>query len=253
MRSDSSGPHAGQRLVQQQHLRIAGQRHGDLELPLLAVRQRAGDARRRRACRPTRCSALPAPRRSTRFRAMRFTQQVDRARVLRPATARRTFSSTVKEAKDVGSLVAAADAGARQCARRARRRPRGPSSSMRPADGRVSPDSMLTRVVLPAPLGPITACSSPDAARWRRRGRRPARRMRVRPCVASRARGWGAPQSCGTAFGDDPCIAPCVRSERRPGQPMLLKPFGNAISRRTRLTSPSTSSWRSRMIWEQLA
>ena len=34
-------PHAGQRLVEQQHLGRAGKRHGDFELPLLAMRQRA--------------------------------------------------------------------------------------------------------------------------------------------------------------------------------------------------------------------
>ena len=38
-----------------------------------------------------------------------------------------------------------------------------PISSMRPAVGLISPESMLTSVVLPAPLGPMTACSSP----WR--------------------------------------------------------------------------------------
>jgi hypothetical protein len=36
------GAHAGQRLVQQQHLRRGGQAHGDLQLPLLAVAQQAG-------------------------------------------------------------------------------------------------------------------------------------------------------------------------------------------------------------------
>ena len=40
--------HAGQRLVEQQDLGVAGERHGDLELALLAVRQRAGNARLRR-------------------------------------------------------------------------------------------------------------------------------------------------------------------------------------------------------------
>ena len=36
--------HAGQRLVEQQHLRLGGQAHGDLQLPLAAVAERAGGA-----------------------------------------------------------------------------------------------------------------------------------------------------------------------------------------------------------------
>ena len=36
------GAHAGQRLVQQQHLRLGGQAHGDFELALLPVREQAG-------------------------------------------------------------------------------------------------------------------------------------------------------------------------------------------------------------------
>ena len=61
--------HAGQRLVEQQNLRIARQRHGDLELALLAVRQRAGNAR----CRAGQADATAVPARlsrSDRFRAM---------------------------------------------------------------------------------------------------------------------------------------------------------------------------------------
>ena len=38
-----------------------------------------------------------------------------------------------------------------------------PSKTMRPSSGRISPLSWLISVVLPAPLGPITACSSPRA------------------------------------------------------------------------------------------
>ena len=37
------GPHAGERLVEQHDLRIACDRHGDLELALLAVAERAGE------------------------------------------------------------------------------------------------------------------------------------------------------------------------------------------------------------------
>src|SRR5690606_39755186 len=36
-------PHAGERLVQQQHLRRGGEHHGDLELALLAVAELGGD------------------------------------------------------------------------------------------------------------------------------------------------------------------------------------------------------------------
>src|SRR5688500_12620153 len=39
-----------------------------------------------------------------------------------------------------------------------------PANSMRPSLGGTSPDSMLTSVDLPAPLVPITACTSPGSS-----------------------------------------------------------------------------------------
>src|SRR5262249_18197111 len=77
-------------------------------------------------------------------------------------TASRTFSSTVKEAKRLTrwNERPMPRAVMRQVGSPATSRP---MSAIRPAVGLISPDSMLTRVVLPAPFGPITACSSP----WR--------------------------------------------------------------------------------------
>ena len=44
MRAASSAPMPGERLVEQQHLRLRREHHRDLELALLAVRQRRRDA-----------------------------------------------------------------------------------------------------------------------------------------------------------------------------------------------------------------
>ena len=90
-------PHARQRLVEQQNLGIAGERHGDLELALLAVRERAGDAlRERREADALEGAAAPSRRgadRSCRAEAM------GARRELTACTASRTFSSTVRAAK----------------------------------------------------------------------------------------------------------------------------------------------------------
>src|SRR4029079_15759121 len=50
-----------------------------------------------------------------------------------------------------------------RCARRstAKRVTSSPANTMRPASGASSPEIWLISVVLPAPFGPITACSSP--------------------------------------------------------------------------------------------
>ena len=55
------GAHAGERLVEQQHLRRGREAHRDFELPLLAVRKRARDAvrlsARGPACSIARCAS----------------------------------------------------------------------------------------------------------------------------------------------------------------------------------------------------
>ena len=58
-------------------------------------------------------------------------------------------------------LVGAAEARATRGDRPARVAISRPSKRMLPASGAISPASWLTSVVLPAPLGPMTACTSP--------------------------------------------------------------------------------------------
>ena len=106
--------HAGQRLVKQQHLRIGGQRHGDLQLPLLAV---AGGTRDEVAAR---CQAGQFQRFFSALVHGRIT-----ARALQPAQwvegllrgARLRGQAHVfphgEGQEDVGLLVAAAETAAR--------------------------------------------------------------------------------------------------------------------------------------------
>src|SRR5687767_14864213 len=61
-----------------------------------------------------------------------------------------------------------------------------PSKTMRPASGRRKPESWAIKVVLPAPLGPISACISPGTisrSRWSV-ATRPPKRL-VRPATLS--------------------------------------------------------------------
>jgi hypothetical protein len=71
------GAHAGQRLVEQQHLGLGGQAHGDLELAPLAVRQRAGGGR----------AGRPARRAIARIAACRLSRAARGRRPTRPRAA----------------------------------------------------------------------------------------------------------------------------------------------------------------------
>ena len=175
MRSDSSGPMPASGSSSSSTLRLARQRHGDLELALLAVRQRAGDASGHRR-RPTRATSGIA--RSIRSRSLaRPRAAVPSAGVPPPALPRRTFSSTRQGrarcwcAGTMRPMPSLRHAPGRLAGHVAR-----PPASMRPGVGAISPDSRLTSVDLPAPFGPMTACSSPGAARSTRRARPSGRR-----------------------------------------------------------------------------
>ena len=93
------GAHAGQRLVEQQHARPGRQAHRDLELALVAVAQRAGDAlghaveagRGQRLARRRRCS-------SAQWLA---DCQMAHGRGVAACAASRQFSSTVNSGKMV--------------------------------------------------------------------------------------------------------------------------------------------------------
>ena len=82
-----------ERLVEQQHLGLAGERHGDLELALLAMRERAGEP----ACRAAQTDSLQAWRVPCRPEAPSLRLPAGRGAAaprLTACTARRTFSST---------------------------------------------------------------------------------------------------------------------------------------------------------------
>src|SRR5581483_4994322 len=65
-----------------------------------------------------------------------------------------------------------------------------PPRTMRPAEGRISPESWATSVVFPAPFGPITACVSPAASSRSMASLAvtPPKRF-VSPCTSSSGRG----------------------------------------------------------------
>ena len=96
MRAASSGAHAGERLVEQQHLGLRRQHHGDFELALLAVRQRRRDAWPRPAS-----PAAPSAR-SAASRDGRYGERIGKprsARGARDCAASRQFSNAVKAGK----------------------------------------------------------------------------------------------------------------------------------------------------------
>src|SRR5262244_3299747 len=75
---------------------------------------------------------------------------------------------------------------------------------MRPAFGRRSPDSVLSIVVLPAPLAPTTATISPAGI-----SRLMPHRAWILPYATSRASTWSTPNSPFPfpSRGDGPCSA----------------------------------------------
>src|SRR4051812_6138412 len=80
----------------------------------------------------------------------------------RACTASATFSSTEKRGR---IEVIWNERASPRCARRstAKRVTSSPANTMRPASGASKPEIWLISVVLPAPFGPITACSSPGS------------------------------------------------------------------------------------------
>ena len=94
MRADSSGPMPGHRLVEQQHARPRGERHGDLELAVLAVAEIATTGTSARAPRPTRPSAARAGSRSSG--SPRASRQKRNECPACACTASATLSSAVK-------------------------------------------------------------------------------------------------------------------------------------------------------------
>jgi hypothetical protein len=88
--------HAGQRLVEEQHLGVGGQHHGDLELALLAVAEHAGQAPGAPA-RPA--SAMQARALSMDHCCFIAWLKIRQGCWRRDCAARRTFSSTVNLGK----------------------------------------------------------------------------------------------------------------------------------------------------------
>ena len=154
------GAHAGERLVEQQHLGLGREHHRDLELALLAV-----------ATAPPRMSlAARSPARPARARARaRRDDRPVAARVGEDAPgvrrARLRGEAAVLERgerrEDVGLLDSCGRC--RGATRRSALQPRDVAAPVADAArrGGESPDSRLISVDLPAPLGPITAWRSP--------------------------------------------------------------------------------------------
>ena len=239
MRSRFLRPHAGQRLVEQQHLGLAGQRHGDLELALLAVRRACRRCAPRRPARPTRASARRAPSRSGPARAA-----APRSRLPAPAAHRLRGEAHVLEHGQRRRRCWCAGTSGR-CRARVMRQAGSPatsrpSSSMRPAR---RPDLAGEQVDERGLAGAVRADHgmqlAAGAARSRRRARRRGRRrLRVRPCVASTGGRWarlshaGAPRRRRGAVAGARCRPRAASAAAR----MPLKPFGSA-STTSRMTS----------------
>ena len=104
--------------------------------------------------------------------------------------------------------------------------------------GGSSPDSRLVSVLLPAPFGPITACSSADAAALRvtpfTATRPPKRRVRPIASIAGGALTRQPPMHGATA----------AARARRAGRRSPVRPRGST-STTNRMTTPSTKCWRS--------
>ncbi len=153
------GVHPGGRLVEQQQRRLGRQGAGDLHPPLVAVGElgrEAVEGRRRAAPR------RPAAR--GRARGPRAPRRAPTAggRSRRPGPAR------IRACRPTITFSTAVIAPNSRMFWKVRATPRGvmtsgrarvmflPSSLIRPEVGRIRPVSMLKKVVLPAPFGPIT-------------------------------------------------------------------------------------------------
>ena len=148
MRSVSSAP-SGERLIEEQHLRIRGEAQSQLELAPLAV---GSDS----ACDRARAPVLHVLPRSARLQGTRRIANVDPQRTA-PGTATVPRGAVLQHGErheDRASLVAASQARSRaaRCVQRVTsRRPARPAPTRPP----ISPERTFTSVVLPAPLVPI--------------------------------------------------------------------------------------------------
>ncbi len=140
------------RLVENEDTRVARQRLGDLD-HLPARQRQIPDERHRVDVR--RAGALERLLGDAPLRA-----PVDQAEALR-----RIADGDVVGDREIGDerqlLEDADDAGAVGGGRRVRKRPRRPSSTMRPASGLTTPDRILISVDLPAPFSPRMAWMRP--------------------------------------------------------------------------------------------
>ena len=150
---------AGGRLVEHHQLRLARQRHADLELALLPVREVADGRRRAAPSSPTRSA------RSSRARSHlgRHAGQANRPQVPRlDAQDRQVEVVLDREAEEESRrLVRAGQPETRRAVRAGRIVTSRPNSSIVPVVGGNSPAMTLNSVVLPAPFGPRIARRSP--------------------------------------------------------------------------------------------
>ena len=136
-----------------------GEQHRQLELALVAVRERAGEPRRASRPSPTRSSAQSRPVERLAHRAAR--RQIRSAPPSRASAASRTFSSTRQQREDARDLERAAEPELRPPVRRLARDVLAVELDP-PAVGRWRPESRLNSDVLPAPFGPMMPRNSPS-------------------------------------------------------------------------------------------
>ena len=115
-------------------------------------------SRRLRSSRPR----LPAGRCALSFRPQRSSTSTSRIRSPRASAPTRTFSATVSRRNGRGTWLASATPD-RATWWVGQPRVERPSSRMSPESGRISPSSVLSSVLFPAPLGPITPMTSPGS------------------------------------------------------------------------------------------
>ena len=195
MRADSSGPMPAIGSSSSSMRGPRRQRHGDLELAVLAVAQVGDD----------RIGAVGEA--DAGERGARGLAQLGLAARVAPeaegvAGMRLHGERHVVERREVeeqrGDLERAREPQRRCAARPAARVMSRPSKRMRPASGAISPVSWPISVVLPAPFGPMMACSSPrgTSSAMSSEATTPPKRL-LRPSICSSGSGTAQPrQQC---------------------------------------------------------
>ena len=169
------GIERGQRLVEQQDLRLPGQRARQRDpLALAAAEPRRALGGQRRDAQARRAASRPSPHRHPRT----------------PRSRAPSSAGTTRGAAGRSRPTAARAPGRPRARSSARRTTTSPPHAIRPRSGRCNPATARSTVVLPAPDGPTSATTSSPTARLS------ATRMERSSLVMSRSRTAMRPAAC---------------------------------------------------------